>query len=150
MQSRRSAEPGRVLGSSQGATVHGRWPPFARLPAHQCRVCGAPDISWFPVSTVSRPSTANRQLARTLPASHPVLVHRLASLLHAFFRPHLAVRPICASLSLHLHQAVKRTFTSKLSNMLGTRQEGPKISLRAFLAVSVFAWPLFPVARSGQ
>src|SRR5712691_2317759 len=26
----------------------------------------------------------------------------------------------CASLSLHLHQVVKRTFTSKLSNMLGT------------------------------
>src|SRR6266699_367840 len=30
----------------------------------------------------------------------------------------------CASLSLRLHQAVKRTFTSKLSNMLGTQQEG--------------------------
>ena len=28
----------------------------------------------------------------------------------------------CASLSLHLHQVVKRTFTSKLSNMLGTRK----------------------------
>jgi hypothetical protein len=27
----------------------------------------------------------------------------------------------CASLSLHLHQVVKRTFTSKLSNMLGTQ-----------------------------
>jgi hypothetical protein len=34
------------------------------------------------------------QLARTLPASHPVLVHRLASLLHASFRPHLAARPL--------------------------------------------------------
>src|SRR5260370_41676898 len=34
------------------------------------------------------------QLARTLPASHPVFVHRLASLLHASFRPHLAVRPL--------------------------------------------------------
>ena len=30
------------------------------------------------------------QLARTLPASHPVLVHRLASLLRASFRPRLA------------------------------------------------------------
>ena len=30
----------------------------------------------------------------------------------------------CASLSLHLHQAVKRTFTSKLSNMLGTHKKG--------------------------
>jgi hypothetical protein len=31
----------------------------------------------------------------------------------------------CASLSLHLHQVVKRTFTSKLSNMLGTRNYPP-------------------------
>src|ERR1700687_467374 len=31
----------------------------------------------------------------------------------------------CASLALHLHQAVKRTFTSKLSNMLGTQKKGP-------------------------
>ena len=30
----------------------------------------------------------------------------------------------CASLSLHLHQVVKRTFTSKLSNMLGTQGNG--------------------------
>src|SRR5450432_503946 len=29
----------------------------------------------------------------------------------------------CASLSLHLHQAVKRTFTSKLSSMLGTQKK---------------------------
>ena len=29
----------------------------------------------------------------------------------------------CASLSLHLHQVVKRTFTTKLSNMLGTHNE---------------------------
>jgi hypothetical protein len=28
-------------------------------------------------------------------------------------------------LSLHLHQVVKRTFTSKLSNMLGTRKYPP-------------------------
>ena len=34
------------------------------------------------------------QLARTLPASHPVLVHRLASLLHASFRPRLTVWPL--------------------------------------------------------
>ena len=34
------------------------------------------------------------QLARTLPASHPVLVHRLVSLLHASFRPYLAARPL--------------------------------------------------------
>jgi hypothetical protein len=29
----------------------------------------------------------------------------------------------CASLSLHLHQVVKGTFTPKLSNMLGTQRE---------------------------
>jgi hypothetical protein len=34
------------------------------------------------------------QLARTPPASHQVLVHRLASLLHATLRPHLAARPL--------------------------------------------------------
>jgi hypothetical protein len=34
----------------------------------------------------------------------------------------------CVSLSLHLHQAVKRTFTSKLSNVLGTHKQGPGIA----------------------
>src|SRR5690349_25034538 len=34
------------------------------------------------------------QLARTLPASYPVLVHRLASLLCASFRPRLAASVI--------------------------------------------------------
>src|ERR1700756_1888716 len=31
----------------------------------------------------------------------------------------------CASLSLHLHLVVKRTCTSKLSNMLGTQAQRP-------------------------
>src|SRR5438067_5942977 len=43
---------------------------------------------------MDRGFAANCQLARTLPASYPVLVHRLASLLHASFRPHLTVRPL--------------------------------------------------------
>ncbi len=34
----------------------------------------------------------------------------------------------CASLSLHLHQVVKRTFTSKLSNMLGTQTKAAGVS----------------------
>ncbi len=38
----------------------------------------------------------------------------------------------CASLSLHLHQAVKRTFTSKLSNMLGTHKKGALTCESAF------------------
>ena len=33
-------------------------------------------------------------------------------------------RSPCASLSLHLHQVVKRTFTFELSNMLGTHRKG--------------------------
>src|SRR6266566_9061426 len=40
------------------------------------------------------------QLARTRPASHQVLVHRLASLLRASFRPHLAVSVISPLRSL--------------------------------------------------
>src|ERR1700676_2764638 len=52
------------------------------------------------------------QLVRTLPASYPVLVHRLASLLHASFRPHLTARPLRFAITsppsgceedLHLH-----------------------------------------------
>jgi hypothetical protein len=34
----------------------------------------------------------------------------------------------CVSLSLHLHQAVKRTCTSKLANMLGTQKNGAGLS----------------------
>src|SRR4051794_1923032 len=33
----------------------------------------------------------------------------------------------CASLSLHLHQVVKRTFTFELSNMLGTHEKAPDL-----------------------
>jgi hypothetical protein len=49
-----------------------------------------------------------------------VLVHRLAPLLHASSDSASRRRP-CASLSLLLHQDVKRTCTSKLLNMLGTQ-----------------------------
>ncbi len=35
----------------------------------------------------------------------------------------------CASLSLRLHQAVQRTFTSKLSNMLSTHENGTDIAV---------------------
>ena len=41
-------------------------------------------------------------LVRRQPASHPVLVHRLAPLLHASFRPNLAVEPLRFA-TLHLH-----------------------------------------------
>src|SRR5258708_29523597 len=39
----------------------------------------------------------------------------------------------CASLSLHLYQVLKRTYTSKLSNMLGVpTKKGTGLSSRAF------------------
>ena len=38
---------------------------------------------------------------------------------------HASRRRPCASLDLHLHQVGQRTFTSKLSNMLGTLKKGP-------------------------
>jgi hypothetical protein len=40
-----------------------------------------------------------------------------------FLQTRLTTTP-CASLSLHLYQVVKRTFTFKLSNMLGTQKKG--------------------------
>ena len=46
----------------------------------------------------------------------------IGSCVYSTLLSHLASRRRrCASLSLHLHQVVKRTFTSKLSNMLGTQ-----------------------------
>src|SRR5258708_27230928 len=45
------------------------------------------------VPLMDRGFAAICQLARTLPASHPVFVHRLAPFLHPSFRPHLPVRP---------------------------------------------------------
>src|SRR5260370_9977017 len=39
----------------------------------------------------------------------------------------------CASLSLRLHQAVKRAFPSKLSNMLGTHEKGTGLPAPACL-----------------
>src|SRR6266446_8646043 len=42
-------------------------------------------------------------LARHRRPHHPILVHRPVSLLHASFRPHLAVTPLRFA-TLHLHQ----------------------------------------------
>ena len=53
----------------------------------------------------------------------------------------------CASLSLHLHQVVKRTFTFELSNMLGTLAVGTNIadrpphrSVRARSRIRLLPW----------
>src|SRR5579864_2069549 len=59
----------------------------------------------------------------------PLARHRMPRIRFLFIGSHVCStllsdpasrRRRCASLSLHLHQVVKRTFTSKLSNMLGT------------------------------
>jgi hypothetical protein len=61
---------------------------------------------------------------------HPVLVHQAATVVPRCFQtPPRDGRP-CASPALHLHQVVRRTFTSRLSNMLNTpttrRPSGPE------------------------
>ena len=49
----------------------------------------------------------------------------------------------CASLSLHLHQAVKRTCTSKLSNLLGTPTKTPGFHRASFrISSSIFYFRL--------
>ncbi len=63
----------------------------------------------------------------------PLVRHRMphiwflfigSRLCSALLSDHASQRRPCASLSLLLHQDGKRTFTSKLSNMLGTPDEG--------------------------
>ncbi|MGX1350598.1 hypothetical protein AB7M49_004174 [Bradyrhizobium elkanii] len=61
-------------------------------------------------------------LVRSGRPRYPVLIHRAAGLLHASFRPHLAMTPLRFA-NLRRHQAGYRTFTSKLSNVLGTQQK---------------------------
>ena len=73
------------------------------------------------------------QLARTLPASYPVLVHRLAPLLHASFRPHLPARPLRFAITsppsgceedLHLQAVDHARHTKKMSGRWGDRPLG--------------------------
>src|SRR5271167_3922919 len=66
----------------------------------------------------------------------PLARHRMPLIRFLFIGPYVCStllsdpasrRRRCASLSLHLHQVVKGTFTPKLSNMLGTRKNrGPQ------------------------
>jgi hypothetical protein len=77
-----------------------------------------PDLQ--PVPLMDRGFTINRPLAR-----HGMPLIRFlyigSYVCSALLSDPASRRRRCASLSLHLHQVVKRTFTSKLSNMLGTR-----------------------------
>ncbi len=65
-----------------------------RSPKVSSTAFDAQPLDLHSVPLMDRGFAAIGQLARTLPAAYPVLVHRLASLLHASFRPHLAVRPL--------------------------------------------------------
>src|ERR1700740_402273 len=47
----------------------------------------------------------------------------------------------CASLSLHLHQVVKRTCTFELSNMLGTPTKSPRPAPGAHAQTAGFSLP---------
>jgi hypothetical protein len=67
----------------------------------------------------------------------PLVRHRMPRIWFLFIGSHLcstllsdhaSQRRPCASLSLLLHQDGKRTFTSKLSNMLGTPKQSPRRS----------------------
>src|SRR5271166_1688448 len=58
---------------------------------------------------------------------YPVLVHRLAHLFHASFRPRLAAVALAFSLALHLHQVGRRTFTSKLLSMPSTQPRSKRL-----------------------
>src|SRR5207248_11340884 len=69
--------------------------------------------------------------ARPTPyASHPVLIHRLARLLHASFRPSVAGTPLRFAMTSP-PSGCKGTFTPELSNILGTpkKKEGNLIPL---------------------
>jgi len=66
--------------------------------------------------------------------SCPLARHRMPHIRFLFIGSHVCStlpsdpasrRRPCASLSLHLHQVVKGTFTPKLSNMLGTPNKRP-------------------------
>src|SRR5271165_5023914 len=71
----------------------------------------------------------------------PLVRHRMPRIWFLFIGSHLcstllsdhvSQRRPCVSLSLHLQQVVKRTFTSKLSNMLGTLVLRRRASRRLF------------------
>ena len=67
----------------------------------------------------------------------PLVRHRMPPIRFLFIGPYVCStllldptsrRRPCASLSLHLHQVVKRTFTFELSNMLGTLAVGMAVT----------------------
>ena len=95
-----------------------------RSPEVSLTAFGAQPPDLQPVPWMDRGFAIKRPLAR----------HRMPHIRFLFIGSHLCStllsdpasrRRRCASRSLHLHQVVKGTFTSKLSNMLGTRNYPP-------------------------
>ena len=75
----------------------------SRSPAISSTAFHAPPPDLPPVSLMDMGFAISCLLARHRRPHHPVLVHRHACLLHASFRPHLAVTPLRFA-TLHLHQ----------------------------------------------
>ena len=82
-----------------------RQPSRGKFDNFQCTTAG------FTTSVLDGYGLRNRRLARPARhASYAVLVHRLAPLLHASFRPRLATTPLRFT-NLHLHQVGYGTST---------------------------------------
>src|SRR5438094_2583967 len=96
-----------------------RRPPEVRPTAFAAR---PPDLPPRPLMAVDFAIIGS--LVRPGRPRYPVLVHRAAALLRAFFRPHLAMTPLRFA-NLRRHQAGWRTSTSKLSFILGAPKKAP-------------------------
>ncbi len=90
-----------------------------------------PDLPPVPLMDMGFAVTC--QLARHRRPPHPVLVHRPVSLLHASFRPHLAVTPLRFT-TLHLHQV--GTGLSPVAAEHARRTRKKAASVRRCLSVS--------------
>src|SRR6266481_6853491 len=87
------------------------------------------------------PAGTSRSLARSPDtyASDPVLVHWLALLLHASFRPRLTATPLRFAITSP-YQVVKRTCTSKLSTLLGVPKKRASRPERDALSIRLVLW----------
>jgi len=120
-----------------------------------CREIKAPCDAFSPVSeTHSRSPEVSSTAFRTQPPNlqpvplmdmdfaviGPLVRHRMPQIRFLYIGSHVCStllsdpasrRRPCASLSLHLHQVVKRTFIFELSNMLGTPRKRPTLYVPA-------------------
>ena len=97
------------------------------------------------------------QLARTLPASYPVLVHRLASLLRASFRPHLTVRPLRFAITSRPSRCEEDLHLLAVDHARHTTERGeairglpPSVILSRELWIVCFLWIRWLPPRCGN